>query len=157
MGQENWEGRPGIVHDDKVIKGFFGPYRFLSNYHPVQITYEGLTYKSTEAAYQAAKTFDTEVRKVFTKVGPGTSKVMGNTVPLRADWDNVKYDIMLELTRKKYGTDAELREALLDTGEKSLEEANWWGDKYWGTVEGEGQNWLGLILMQVRNEIKDLK
>ena len=31
-----------------------------------------------------------------------------------------------------------------------LEEGNNWGDKYWGTVEGEGKNMLGKLLMKVR-------
>ena len=37
------------------IKGFQGEYRFLSNFYPCQIEFEGLTYFSSEAAYQAQK------------------------------------------------------------------------------------------------------
>ena len=35
-----------------------------------------------------------------------------------------------------------------------LEEGNNWGDKVWGTVNGEGENNLGKILMRVRKELR---
>ena len=40
------------------IERFSGDYRFLSNFHPCDITYNGINYKSTENAYQAQKTND---------------------------------------------------------------------------------------------------
>lgn len=45
---------------------------------------------------------------------------------------------------------------LLDTANKPLIEENWWGDKFWGVCEttGEGENWLGRLLMDLRNHIK---
>ena len=33
-----------------------------------------------------------------------------------------------------------------------LEEGNTWADRVWGKVNGIGENRLGLILMQIRNE-----
>ena len=44
----------------EVINEFQGKYRFLSNFYPCDIVYEGIQYPSTEHAYQAAKTLDTE-------------------------------------------------------------------------------------------------
>ena len=34
-----------------------------------------------------------------------------------------------------------------------LVEGNTWGDRYWGVYNGQGKNWLGRLLMQVRGEI----
>jgi len=31
-----------------------------------------------------------------------------------------------------------------------LVEGNAWGDRFWGSVEGSGQNWLGRLLMEIR-------
>jgi len=47
-----------------------------------------------------------------------------------------------------------LRQRLLDTGDaKIMEDAR--TDFFWGICDGTGQNWLGRLLMQVRDEIRD--
>ena len=40
----------------QVIDSFQGEYRFLSNFWPCVVEYEGTEYPSVENAYQAAKT-----------------------------------------------------------------------------------------------------
>jgi predicted NAD-dependent protein-ADP-ribosyltransferase YbiA (DUF1768 family) len=35
-----------------------------------------------------------------------------------------------------------------------LIEGNTWGDKFWGQVKGEGANYLGRLLMKVREELQ---
>ena len=49
---------------------------------------------------------------------------------------------------------ADLADKLLATGDAYLEEGNTWHDEIWGVYQGEGTNWLGLILMQVREELR---
>ena len=61
---------------------------------------------------------------------------------------------MLELVRDKFTGNYALKAQLLATEDEHLEEGNWWGDRYWGTCEGVGENHLGKILMQVRSEIR---
>ena len=61
---------------------------------------------------------------------------------------------MLTGLRKKFA-DPELRNLLLATGDEELIEGNYWGDTYWGVCNGVGQNKLGKLLMQVREEIKN--
>lgn len=162
------------IHDDKNIKGFFGTYRWLSNFHPVQITYEGITYPSTENAYVASKLpviLDdpqyktqslslisqretiTELKKMIALISPAAAKKHGGKIILREDWDSVKLGIMENLTRIKY-QDPVLRQQLLDTGDKYIEETNWWGDKFWGVCRGVGENHLGKIIMKIREENK---
>ena len=137
------------------IFGFFEGARFLSNFTPVNIFYEGITYPSTEHAYQAAKTTDLQERLLIANAKTaGIAKRLGRTITLRKDWDKIKLHIMLELQRKKF-SDPELRRRLLETDTLYLEETNTWGDTYWGVCNGVGQNMLGKILMQVRDEIKD--
>lgn len=46
------------------------------------------------------------------------------------------------------------RDALINTQDAYLEEGNKWGDTFWGTVEGKGQNVLGNLLMEVRELLK---
>ena len=49
----------------------------------------------------------------------------------------------------------ELGNKLLETGNQELVEGNTWGDIFWGVCNGKGQNWLGKILMMVRDEIRE--
>ena len=82
------------------------------------------------------------------------AKSEGRQLPLRADWETAKFVVMEEVVRDKFTRNAELRQKLLDTGDAYLEEGNTWGDKIWGTVNGEGENRLGKILMKIREELR---
>jgi predicted NAD-dependent protein-ADP-ribosyltransferase YbiA (DUF1768 family) len=48
-----------------------------------------------------------------------------------------------------------LRKKLLDTGDADLVEGNTWHDQEWGAYKGVGNNYLGKILMVVREHIKE--
>lgn len=142
------------------ILGFFGEHRWLSNFWLAEVTFEGAKYPSTEAAYQAAKFLDPEIRKEFQNLR-GTSmevgraaRKLGRKYPVRHDWEHVKLDVMLSVTREKY-KHPDLRDLLLCTGDAYLEETNNWGDRFWGVCAGAGSNHLGSILMRVRQELKD--
>ena len=143
--------RDYIIHDDKNIKGFFGEYRWLSNYHVCDIYFEGNKYGSTEAAYQAAKSHDSFIRFQMTELSPGDSKQFAKTILIRNDWHNVKYDVMSTIVFDKFYRHKDLRIKLLETGDKYLEETNHWGDRYYGVCDGEGLNVLGNILMNIRS------
>ena len=156
---------PYIMQNDTVVNGFFGPYRFLSNFHVAPVVYEGIKYPSSENAYQAAKSLDPNVRKMFVDyidpisgqrvdVTPSQSKKMGRKIECRSDWEEVKYKIMFEIVMDKFTRNPELSEMLLETGDRYLEETNHWKDTCWGVCDGVGTNWLGKILMDVRNELK---
>lgn len=138
----------------KIIRSFSGPNRFLSNFFPSPIQFEGRNYGTVEHAYQAAKTLDKEVKEKIAKAKtPGDAKSLGRKVKLRPDWEEVKLSIMYELVLSKFQTHTELALQLLTTGASALEEGNTWGDRFWGKVSGVGENHLGKILMQVREEI----
>ncbi len=140
------------IHDELQILGFFNQFRFLSNYHICDIEYEGLKYSSSEAAYQAAKSTDNEVRSKFTSLYPPESKKFGYQIELRSDWANVKDGIMDDILKIKFSNE-ELRALLLSTGSKHLEETNYWNDTYWGVCDGVGENKLGKALMNLRSTL----
>ena len=137
------------------IDSFTKQYRFLSNFFTSPIQFDGRTYPSVEHAYQAAKTDDEEeIEKVRTASTPGKAKFFGSTVTLRGDWEDVKEDIMKILIRRKFENPV-LRKKLLETGNAELIEGNNWGDTFWGVCNGKGYNRLGMILMDVRDELRD--
>ncbi len=140
-----------------MIKEFKNEYFFLSNMYPCKILYKGLVYKSAESAFQAQKVLEPEMQEQFTELsGPEARKFGKYHVTLRSDWPQVKEEIMLDIVRTKFEQHPALMEKLLDTKQELLYEGNTWKDKYWGvdlrTLEGE--NKLGNILMQVRQEAK---
>ena len=137
----------------KEIRSFRNKNAFLSNFYPVFIYYEGMKFPSVEHAFQAAKTNDSEVRKLFMAAPTAKeAKRLGRKVKLRGDWESVKVDIMEMLLRQKFA-DPALREQLLNTKDSMLIEGNNHGDTFWGVCKGEGQNHLGQLLMKIRQEI----
>lgn len=137
------------------IFGFFKDHRFLSNFYLCPIFYNGDYYQSNEHAYQAAKTHDPdEKRGIKNAATPNDARKLGSKCTIREDWETVKFQVMEDVNRLKFA-DPELRKMLLETGDKYLEETNWWCDKVWGTFKGEGQNNLGKILMKIRQEIRE--
>lgn len=139
---------------EKVIDRFTCEYGFLSNFSPDSVKYEGILYPTSEHAFQAAKTLDIgERRKIAGLKTPGKAKSAGRKLKLRKDWNSVRISVMCDILRIKFSTDP-LKTKLLETGDATLIEGNTWGDMFWGKVDGEGENWLGKLLMKVRAELK---
>lgn len=136
------------------ILGFFGKYRFLSNFEYATITYEGKEYISNEHAFQACKCVnELDHELIRNSLTARDAKNLGGKVIRRNDWEFVKDSVMLDINRIKY-LKPYLREQLLATGDAYLEETNNWNDTYWGVCNSIGLNKLGHILMQVRKEIR---
>ena len=71
--------------------------------------------------------------------------------------DKEKKELMLGLLRKKYAK-KEFAEALLSTGDAVLHEKPMRGrPNSWTYKNGEGGDWLGKLLMQIREELKSEK
>ncbi len=135
------------------ITTFRDQYFFLSNFYPCSVKFQGLVYPSSENAYQAAKAFDLSERKKFLGISASQSKYLGRSIVLRPDWEQVKFNVMLQIIRNKF-SDPVLRKMLLSTGSIELIEGNYWHDTFWGVCNGVGNNHLGKILMRVRSERK---
>lgn len=133
------------------IYRFSHGYRFLSNFFPSEVYFDGLSYPTVEHAFQAAKTLDIAQRShIRAQPTPAKAKEEGRKVKLRPDWETVKVQVMYLLLVQKFSR-PDLRESLLATGDLRLVEGNTWGDTYWGVCNGEGTNVLGKLLMTVRN------
>lgn len=137
-----------------MISSFRDKYFFLSNFYKAPVIFDGVRYENNEAAFQAQKCMNPEDRKAFSEVDPSTAKKMGRKVQLRPDWEDVKVGLMKKIVFAKFTQNPNLALNLLDTKDEELVEGNDWGDKIWGKVNGDGQNLLGQILMEVREEIR---
>jgi hypothetical protein len=141
----------------KTIKEFQGQYRFLSNFWLCDVVYDGIRFPSAENAYQAAKCAHNSDRIAFKNITPGQAKRKGKQVIIRGDWEQVKKKVMKEVVLAKFQQNIMLLIDLKNTGDAVLEEGNRWGDTYWGICRGIGENNLGKILMEVRQEINSRK
>jgi len=148
----------------QAIRGFFGEYRFLSNFTVSEVEFDGVRYSTVEHAFQAAKFDDVTYRETIRNAPtPGKAKRLGATrdYPLRAGWsDGLAMAVMSELVAKKFAGSERLKKQLLATGDAPLVETNDWGDDTWGdstTTETPGRNQLGIILTAVRETIRTLE
>lgn len=132
-------------------------YGCFSNFSPHGVELEGRYWPTVEHYFQAQKFTDQMHRdRILRARTPKDAKTLGwdRNVPIRPDWDEVKDDVMLTAVRKKFSTHETIRNVLLSTGEETLVE-NAPSDYYWGCgANGTGKNRLGLILMQVRSELR---
>ena len=145
---------------NNVINEFKGEYSFLSNFYHCDFVYEGFTYHTAEAAFQAQKCSTEEKKIRYTLVNsPVIAKRMGKREPgLPENWNEISYDIMKKILTAKFSV-PEMKEKLLATGDATLVEGNKHNDNLWGQCVCErciarnvtGQNRLGKILMEVRD------
>jgi ribA/ribD-fused uncharacterized protein len=145
-------GSDALMTDDNVIFGFFGEYRFLSNFWPVPrgVYFEGLYYSSVEHAYQAGKTMDIAQRKAILRAPSALdAKSIGKHIVIRPGWDDLKLLHMEGCLRNKFKRETQL----VKTGTAKLVENNTWNDRFWGKCRGAGKNHMGLILMDIREDL----
>lgn len=139
------------------IDSFRGEHRWLSNFWWCEVRIDGISYPSSEHAYQAQKTLDRNKQKEIAEAKTfKKSKRLGYQVELREDWESIKIDVMLQILREKFKYPG-LKELLEETGDAELIEGNDWGDDFWGQVNGRGQNHLGKCLMKIREENRRTK
>lgn len=138
-----------------MITSFSGEYRFLSNFWMAPVTYEGITYPSSEHAYQAAKSLNPVIREVFFMLdSPAEAKRMGQQIIMRPDWEDVRINVMRDIVTAKFEQNEDLMDLLMATKGRDLIEGNTWGDRFWGQCPiGNGRNELGKILMGIRDDI----
>lgn len=150
-------GRLIATETDTHILGFFDKYRFLSNFHMSPCAVDGITYPSSEHAYMAQKTHDIDVKNQLANEIHlcSDARKFGQTIHLRKDWEEVKYESMVACLVAKFSQNKILQAELIATGDKILEETNHWNDTYWGVCNGVGENNLGKALMHVRSKLKE--
>ena len=144
----------------KLISSFVGEYFFLSNFYPVNVSYEGVVYPSSEHAYVAAKTLDLSLREEIRNIPtPGQVKRFGSTVELRSNWYIIKINEMRKILENKFSklrSDVPMYSMLKRTAPAILIEGNTWGDRFWGQSPiGNGRNELGKLLMSIRDGVTD--
>ncbi|KAF9958927.1 hypothetical protein BGZ72_010608 [Mortierella alpina] len=137
-------------------------YGEFSNFYYAPIFMDGKTWPTTEHYFQAQKFVHDNGKDYAEKIRladtPGSAAIMGRnrSWPLRADWEQVKDDIMRACVLQKFLQHPDLAKVLLGTEKRYLVEHTK-NDRYWADGgDGKGKNMLGIILMEVRDEISKM-
>ena len=135
------------------IDSFSGEFIGLSNLMPFPIEIKNIQFPTVEHAFQAMKSARVQDWKDIARLAnAGDARRRGREIYARPDWDENKRYVMYKLLQEKFQS-AAYRKLLLETWPRQLIEGNYWKDRYWGVYKGEGENWMGRLLMRVRLEL----
>lgn len=136
------------------------PYGVLSNLYRREIEFEGRIFPTSEHAYQAGKAIKPAVREwIQAAPSPSLAAMAAHglyTWDVVPDWATIKFDRMRAVLRAKFTQHPDLAEILISTGAKRLVEAgtvNNAVNRLWGQVNGKGENMLGVMLMELRDQL----
>jgi hypothetical protein len=137
------------------------PYGAFSNLFRRQIEFEGDVFATSEHAYQAGKARKPEV-KIWLMAAPSPALLAMAAHGLyywdiAPGWSKTKFDRMRAVLRAKFTQHEDLRDLLLSTGDARLVESATVDNpvnRLWGEVNGVGSNMLGIMLMELREELR---
>lgn len=133
-------------------------YGEFSNFAAFTFQLDGKRWPTSEHYFQAQKFVDEAYQeKIRTANSPMTAAQLGRSreFPLRSDWESVKVEVMRRAVQAKFASHEELTKLLLSTGdEQIIEDAA--RDDFWGCgAAGNGKNWLGRLLMELREQLRE--
>lgn len=134
-------------------------YGYFCNLSPYSVVYDDKNWPTSEHCYQALKHTSIVYREMIRKtedieevIRLGRNEKSGSY--RFEDWDDVKVDLMHDVVLAKFSQNASLKKLLLETRDAQLVEHTC-NDPFWGdNGDGTGVNWLGNVLMQVREELR---
>jgi ribA/ribD-fused uncharacterized protein len=138
------------------------PYGPFSNLYRRAIEFEGEVFATSEHAYQAGKARKPEVKKwLMAAPSPALLAMAAHGLyywDVAPGWSKTKFDRMRAVLRAKFTQHEDLRELLLGTGDAVLIESATVDNpvnRRWGQVNGVGSNMLGVMLMELRAELRE--
>jgi len=136
------------------------PFGVFSNLFRREMEFCARKFPTAEHAYQFGKPRKAEVREWLMEAPSPSLLAMAahglyswDIVP---GWSRNRFDRMLAVVTTKFRQHDDLAQLLLSTGSARIVEAATIDNEVnrrWGEVNGKGQNWLGQILMRVRQEL----
>lgn len=140
------------------------PYGPFSNLYRRPIEFDGRTFPTSEHAYQAGKARKPEVQEwLMNAPSPALLAMAAHGLyywDITPGWSSTKFDRMRSVLRAKFTQHQDLQDLLLSTGcAKLIETATTDNavNRLWGEVNGQGQNMLGVMLMELREQLSKSK
>ncbi|WP_223476582.1 NADAR family protein [Oricola indica] len=137
------------------------PYGAFSNLYRREVVFDGEVFATSEHAYQAGKARKPAVRKWLMEApSPALLAMAAHGLyywDVAPGWSKMKFDRMRAVLRAKFTQHNDLRVLLLSTGDARIVETATVDNevnRLWGEVNGIGRNMLGVLLMEVRDELR---
>lgn len=137
------------------------PFGAFSNLFRRPMVFNGEDFPTAEHAYQHGKPRNPEVRAwLMAAPTPSLLAMAAHGLyswDIAPGWSKGRRERMLRVVEAKFFQHVDLAEILLSTGDARIVETATVDNEVnrrWGEVNGKGENWLGLILMQVREWIR---
>lgn len=141
----------------ETIDDFNGDFGFLNNEYESEVYYEGLVYPNVYTAFQASRSTNDFVRKQISEAKSAYEVYsLSQQIEDPKDWPSRRLKVMEMLARDKFTRHADMKQELITTGSRLL--VNSYAHEtpsnlFWGKVKGSGFNYLGTILMNIREEV----
>lgn len=146
---------------EREAVGFYDrEFYIFSNFAATEIVYDGVSFPTTEHAYQALKFRETNpdiFRIILSAPSPHEAKKIAARARKLQDpeWESKKLEVMEALLREKLKRHSYVAKKLLQTSGHSIYEDSPY-DSYWGIgKDGSGENNLGKLWMKLRAELAD--
>lgn len=150
--------------EPKVIRFYRAnerPFGIFSNLFRRSMEFEGLTFPTAEHCFQWGKPRKPEVRE-WLMAAPSPSLLAMAAHGLYAwdiapGWSKGRRDRMRAVVEAKFRQHPDLAAILIGTGDARIVETATVDNEVnrrWGEVNGKGENWLGLILCEVRDVLR---
>jgi ribA/ribD-fused uncharacterized protein len=152
-----------IVKEIRFYRASDAPFGCFSNLYRRPVDFEGVSYPTAEHAYQAGKPRKKEVREwLMAAPSPALLAMAAHGLyywDIAPGWSTSKFARMKAVLSAKFSQHKDLQEILLRTSDARLIESATVDNavnRLWGEVNGVGQNMLGILLMEVRGDIRAL-
>lgn len=130
--------------------------KFLAPFSGHMLELRGTLYPTVEHAYHAQRYEDAAIVAEILAARSAylawevSQKYKDRQIP---DWDDRKVEVMEQLFRAKLMQHADVREALLASGQAQIVKHQ--SDRFWGDgLDGSGRNEMGKVWMRLREELR---
>lgn len=140
-------------------------YGWMGNMAPYPIKYDGKVWRTSEAMFQGMRYDDEDIKEIIRKEkSPMGAKMKAKKFKDRmvvVPMSDLDVENMRKCVRMKFDQHPELKKELMktkgvfiyeDIGNRNGERHKFWGVKKISENEGDGQNMMGRILMELRDE-----
>lgn len=135
-------------------------YYVFSNFSSFTLERKGVVWMTSEHAYHAERFTDETMKQAIASMRSAHDAftyAQVNKSLQRSDWNEVKLGIMKEILHAKVAQHPYVLKKLLESGDRELVEDSW-RDDFWGWGPNkDGQNHLGKLWMEVREEVRKSK
>jgi len=145
------------LDNDKRILFYEQEFYVFSNFSSFKLKWKGFDWMTSEHAYHSEKFDDSnliEQLKETRSAHDAMKFTYANRKNYKKNWDDIKLKVMKDILCAKVEQHPYVKKKLLESDDKELVE-NSWRDSYWGWgLNKDGENHLGKLWMEVRNELK---